>query len=189
MSIEAIIARYGVIAVFAGAGFEGETAAVAGGMLAHQGYFALPAAMAAAAAGSFTADQLFFLLGRRFREHRWVTAVRKRPTFARAIELLERYPRSFVFSFRFVYGFRTVSPVAIGTSAVPARTFVLMNLIAAIVWGTLFVGLGYLFGHAVFVLLGRMHGKRHVMLLAAAGVIVVIGAVQAIRWWQARRAP
>src|SRR5690242_20928624 len=71
VSIEAIIARYGVVAVFAGAGFEGETAAVAGGLLAHQGYFALPSAMAAAAAGSLVADQIFFLLGRRFRAHRW----------------------------------------------------------------------------------------------------------------------
>ena len=189
VSIEAIIARYGVIAVFAGAGFEGETAAVAGGMLAHQGYFALPAAMAAAAAGSFFADQLFFLLGRRFREHRWVEAVRRRRAFSRAIELLERYPHAFVFSFRFVYGFRTVSPVAIGTSSVPARIFVVMNLIAAIVWGTLFVAIGYLFGHAVFVLLGRMHGKHHVMLLAAAGVAAVIATIHGIRWWQGRREP
>lgn len=187
MSIEAIIARYGVIAVFAGAGFEGETAAVAGGMLAHQGFFALPAAMAAAAAGSFTADQLFFLLGRRFRDHRWVAAMRGKNTFARALELLERYPHAFVFSFRFVYGFRTVSPVAIGTSKVPARTFVLMNLVAAIVWGTFFVALGYLFGHAVFVLLGRARGKHHVMLLAAAGVIAVIATIHGIRWWRGRR--
>jgi membrane protein DedA with SNARE-associated domain len=187
VSIEAIIARYGVIAVFAGAGFEGETAAVAGGMLAHQGYFALPAAMAAAVAGSFVADQLFFLLGRRFRDHRRVAAVRSKKTFARALDLLERYPHAFVFSFRFIYGFRTVSPVAIGTSGVSARTFVVMNLIAAVVWGILFVGLGYLFGHAVFVLLGRMRGKHHVMLLAAAGVAAVIATIHAIRWWQGRR--
>ncbi|MGN6277246.1 MAG: DedA family protein [Sphingomonas sp.] len=186
MSIEAIIARYGVVAVFAGAGFEGETAAVAGGLLAHQGYFALPAAMAAAAAGSCVADQLFFLLGRRFREHRWVRAVRQRSAFARALGLLERYPRAFVFAFRFIYGIRTVSPVAIGTSTVPARTFVVMNVIAAAVWGPLFVGLGYLFGHGIEAVLGRMQGKHHIVLLAVAAVVIAVGALQAIRWWRAR---
>lgn len=186
MSIEAIIARYGVVAVFAGAGFEGETAAVAGGLLAHQGYFALPAAMAAAAAGSCVADQLFFLLGRRFREHRWVRAVRQRPAFARAIGLLERYPRAFVFAFRFIYGIRTVSPVAIGTSSVPAQTFVVMNVVAAAVWGTLFVGLGYLFGHGIEAVIGRVHGLHHVVLIVVVALAMAVGVLQAFRWWRAR---
>ncbi|MGN6375465.1 MAG: DedA family protein [Sphingomonas sp.] len=189
MSIEAIIARYGVVAVFAGAGFEGETAAVAGGLLAHQGFFALPAAMVAAAAGSFVADQLFFLLGRRFRTHRWVTALHAKRAFTRAIALLEGYPRAFIFGFRFIYGIRTVSPVAIGTSGVPAQTFVVMNTIAAAVWGALFVGLGYVFGHGIETLLGRVPAKRHVMVLAIAGVVLLVACVQAIRWWRGRATP
>ena len=186
MPVEAIIARYGIVAVFAGAGFEGETAAIAGGLLAHQGYFTLPAAMVAAALGSFVADQLFFLLGRRFRERRWVRKAQQRPAFARALGLLERYPRAFVFAFRFIYGIRTVSPVAIGTSNVPTRTFIAMNAVAAAVWGPLFVGLGFLFGHAIEAAFGHVHGVRHVVLLAIVAAVIAIGAVQTIRRWRMR---
>ena len=37
MTIEALVARYGVVAIFLGAGVEGEAAVVTGGVLAHQG--------------------------------------------------------------------------------------------------------------------------------------------------------
>ena len=46
------------------------------------------------------------------------------------------------------YGLRAVAPVAIGTSRLPARLFVPFNMAAAIVWGSLFTGLGYLAGPA-----------------------------------------
>jgi membrane protein DedA with SNARE-associated domain len=187
MSVEAIIARYGLVAVFAGAGFEGETAAIAGGLLVHQGYFPLVPAMIAAALGSFVADQLFFLLGRRFRDHRRVAAIRRRAAFARAIDMLERYPRSFIFGFRFIYGIRTVSPIAIGTSRISSRKFLIVNAVAAAVWGPLFVGLGYLFGHAIETLLGRIAGK-HVLLIGAGAVLVLVAIVQGVRWSRTRAA-
>ena len=85
MTIEAIVAKYGLAALFAGAALEGEAAVVAGGVLAHQQYFPLWAAMIAAATGSFCADQAWFFAGRRMRDHRWVAAARARPAFARAL--------------------------------------------------------------------------------------------------------
>ena len=48
--------------------------------------------------------------------------------------MLERYPRGFIFVFRFIYGFRTISPIAIGTTAVPSRLFWIVNAAAAAVW-------------------------------------------------------
>ncbi len=41
----------------------------------------------------------------------------------------------FILAFRFIYGMRTVSPVIIGLSSVSARRFVVLNAVAAIVWG------------------------------------------------------
>ena len=136
MSIEAIIAKYGLLALFLGAGIEGETVVVAGGLLAHRGLVSLPGAMVATAAGSFVADQLFFSAGRYFRGRAWVRRVSAKPVFARALGLLERYPIGFIFAFRFIYGFRTISPVAIGTTQVPTRLFVIINAVAAVVWAS-----------------------------------------------------
>ena len=188
MTIEVIVARYGLAAVFAGAAIEGETVAVAAGLLAHERLFALPAAMAAAAAGSFAADQLFFLLGRRFRGARWVEAARRKAGFARAMRALERHPIGFIFAFRFIYGIRTISPIAIGTSKVPARTFLIVNLAAAIVWGAAFPAIGYVFGHGLWLLLGRIRPKPHLVLIAVGIALALIACIQVIRWRRDRAA-
>ena len=182
MSIEALVARWGVAAVFAGAAIEGETAVVAGGALAHRHLFPLAAAMAAAAAGSFLADQMWFQLGRRFSDHRWVRRARDKPTFAKALALVERHPIGFIFAFRFLYGLRTVSPIAIGTTDVSTRLFVAVNGISAIVWGVAFSALGYWLGHGLETLLGRVHPSvATVVWILAGAAAVTLAAFAAVR--------
>ena len=185
MTAEALLARYGLAAVFVGAGLEGETATVAGGLLAHEGYWPLWAAMVAAAAGSFVADQGFFLIGRRFQDHRRVRRLRERPGFARAMAAFERRPIGFIFFFRFLYGLRTISPIAIGTTQVSARTFMIVNAASAAVWAALFTGIGYLFGSEFESLMRSIRPHLH-WLLAAAVVIAAAGF--AWRAWHERRA-
>lgn len=181
MTIELLIARYGLIALFFGAGIEGEASVITGGVFAHRGLLSLPAAMAIAALGSFAADQLLFLLGRRYRDLRWVRRLHDKPTFARAIALIERYPSGFIFVFRFLYGLRTVSPVAIGTTKIAARRFFIINGLAALVWAVTFTTVGYLFGHALEALIGRW--------LTAANIAIGVGAIVAISVvvWLVRR--
>ncbi|KHA62952.1 MULTISPECIES: DedA family protein [unclassified Sphingomonas] len=187
MTIEALVARYGVVAIFLGAGVEGEAAVVTGGVLAHQGLVSLAGAMAAAVIGSFVADQLFFAGGRYFRESRPVAAIRRRSAYARAIDLLERYPRRFIFAYRFVYGIRTVSPIAIGTSRISQRVFLAVNLAAAIVWGCVFSAIGYAFGNVIEEMLGRIDTGR-LILLGAAALLLVGGGWFAWRKWRERSA-
>jgi membrane protein DedA with SNARE-associated domain len=186
MTIETIIAKYGLAALFIGAGLEGETVVVAGGLLSHKGLLPLPGAMAAAAAGSFVADQIFFSAGRYFRGKAWVKRQQQRPIFARALGLLERYPIGFIFAFRFIYGFRTISPIAIGTTRVETKLFLLINAIAAVVWGIVFTGIGYLFGHSFEKLIERLLPDKHAILIVGGAVVAVAAIVGAIHWWRTR---
>lgn len=187
MTIETFIADYGLAAVVLGAGLEGETAVVIGGLMAHQGLLPLSGVMVAAAVGSFVADQGFFTLGRRFRDSGWVRRLTARPAFAKALSTLETYPTAFILGFRFLYGLRTISPVAVGTSHVPVATFVPLNALAAAVWGVLFATIGYVFGEGFTELVGRVRLDRHTLLLVVAGVLVVGLMVQGVRRWRARR--
>lgn len=186
MTIEAIVARWGVAAVFAGAMLEGETAVIAGGLIAHQGLIAWPLAFGAAAIGSFLADQFFFAAGRRYRDRPLVQRWTQKRAFAKALQLLERYPVGFIFAFRFLYGFRTVSPVAIGTSQVPLATFVPLNAAAAVVWAALFTALGYWFGEAVTEVAGRLQPSRHTLLVGIAVLSGGFAIFQFVRWWRGR---
>ena len=143
MAIQALIIRFGLPAIFVGAGLEGETAVIAGGILAHQHLLWLPGVAIAAAAGSFVADQSFFLFGRHFRDNRRVQRILEKPVAHKALDRLERHPIAFILGFRFLYGLRTVSPIAVGTSDVRQSRFLLLNGVAATLWALLFTGVGY----------------------------------------------
>lgn len=190
LSIEAIVARYGIAAIALGAGLEGETAVVTGGILAHQGLVAWPAALVAAAIGSFLADQIFFTIGRRARDGRFVAKLRKRRVYARVNRLMERHPVGFIFAFRFLYGLRTISPLALGTSHVSTRLFVAVNAVSAACWAAIFTGIGYLFGEA-FQELAARYRPSLMHILMAAGLVMIAAA---LGWgtralWQRYREP
>lgn len=186
MTLESLVRQYGLVALFVGSGLEGEAAVVAGGLLAHQGLFSLAGACVAASGGSFLADQLWFAIGRRSRDHRWVRRVREKRAFSRALGWLERHPKSFIFAFRFIYGMRTVSPIAIGTSNVPARLFGPINAVAAVAWGCTFSVVGYVFGREFEAFAGRLRPHGHHVWYVAGGLVATGLVVGAIHWWRTR---
>ncbi len=171
MALDAIITRFGLPAILAGSGVEGEPFALAGGLLAHRHLVPLWAAMLAAATGACLVDHGWFVLGRRFRSNRRVRAIVDRPGFARSLALLEEHPIRFVLLFRFAYGLRAVAPVAIGTSRIPAHTFVLLDIAAAAIWGSLATWLGYRFGRLID---PWMH---HIGVLALIGAMLLLVTV------------
>lgn len=185
--LDQIISEYGLPGLLAGAAVEGETTVVIGGMMVHRGVLPLVPAIAAAAAGSFLSDQLFFILGRRFRDHAIVRRIQRKPAFAKALSTFERHPLLFVFAFRFLYGLRTVSPIAIGTTQLPARTFFLVNAAAALVWGAAFVCVGVFFGTAIEEAFGRIKSLTHV-LIGTGVVAFILWLVIAIVKWRRTRA-
>lgn len=187
MSIESFIAQYGLAAIFLGAAFEGETSVVTGGLLAHQHLLPLWGSAAAAVTGSFAADQLFFFAGRHYRDTKRVRRIAEKPAFAKALDTLDRHPTVFILGFRFLYGLRTISPIAIGTSHVPARTFMVLNAISATVWGVLFTILGYVFGDGLIELVDKVMPKQK---LVGVAILVAVAAlaIAGFRFWRRRRA-
>lgn len=188
MSAEAIIARYGLAALFLGAGLEGETVVVTGGLLAHRGLLPLAGAMVAAVLGSFTADQLLFLVGRRWRNHPRVRRIMQRPAFAKALAAFERRPTGFILGFRFLYGLRTISPIAIGTTSVAQRQYLALNAVAALVWGIGFTTAGYLFGDGLEALFHRYRPSGTTVVLAGLALTALVMIVARVRRWRRKNA-
>lgn len=180
MSIDALVARWGLAAVGAGAGIEGETAAVLGGLFADQGYWPLWGAVLAAAAGSFAVDQACFHAGRRAREHRWVAKLRRTKGYKTALTAFEKHPIGFIFAFRFLYGLRTVSPLAIGTSKIRTRTFLAANAAAALLWAAFFSGIGYMFGRAFRRWVGEL--TPYLPWVIGSAIVIVLIGIAARRW-------
>ena len=169
--MEHFLTSYGAIGVFLGAAFEGQTALVVGGVLARQHLLALWLVLASAAAGSGLLDHLLFVAGRRYRSSGLEVRAAQQPAFAKALQFIERFPNSYILVFRFIFGLRLASPIAIGVSQIPTWRFTLLNIAGALLWSGVFTGLGYVFGEAVERVFGRHAGC---WTLIAIGVLVAV---------------
>jgi len=159
VDIEGLIRSYGYAAVFCGTLFEGETVVVIAGFLSHRGYLQSPLVAAAAFAGSLLVDQFFFFLGRKRGRALLLTHPRWQPAADRAEVLLARHGTWLILGFRFLYGFRTVTPFVIGASRVSVGRFALLNAAGAALWAVAFTAGGYFFGRAMEAVLGDL--RRH----------------------------
>ena len=172
------IVDYGLWAVLGGTLLEGESVVVLAGFLSHQRLLHLPYVMLCAFAGSFIADQALFYLGRRYREHRYMRRVRAQPAFGKALALVDRYPHGFILALRFLYGLRTVGPVALGVSQVSSLRFLALNAIAAAICAPVMIPPAASTGQTIESLLGRLHGVETKLAVAA-----VIGIATWLAYW------
>lgn len=183
------LSTYGVAAIFAGCLAEGETFAVAGGFLAHQGVLRLPEAAIAVFAGAFLGDLGFFLAGRTLSKKAFVRRLSEHRAFARASELIARHPVMFILTNRYVYGLRTVGGLAAGMSGVGLPLFMVLNALSAAVWAALFVSIGWVFGLAAHQLIGHLFATHKVFVLSGLGGVFVLGAALFFVMRRNRRIP
>lgn len=186
-TLASLIARWGYAAVAVGVFFEGETILLVAGAMAHRDLLSLPGVVVAAFAGSLLGDQLWFHLGhrygRRFTERR--PSWRKRA--ARVEALLTRYGTFFVIAFRFMYGFRTITPIVLGVTGYSAARFTLLNAVGAALWAIAFSAAGYGLGAGLKGMLGRAtHVEELVLAALAAGVLLWLASL-AVRAARRRR--
>jgi membrane protein DedA with SNARE-associated domain len=185
--MEEFLRQYGAIGIFLGAGFEGQTAVIVGGILARQHILHLWLVLLSATAGSGVVDHLLFVAGRQFRTHRWVVRAQQQPAFARALGFIEKYPISYTLAFRFIFGLRVASPIAIGVTQVPTWRFTILNIAGAVIWATTFTMVGFIFGEAVHNLVGKGHHAGQWTLIAAGAIVAVVAVIWAIRYLLRRR--
>jgi membrane protein DedA with SNARE-associated domain len=172
-ALSELIRNYGYLAVLVGTFLEGETVLILGGFAAHMGLLELPWVMAAALTGSFTGDQLYYYIGRRFgpkiiaRRLSWQEGAEK------VYRHLRRHQNLLILSFRFFYGLRNVTPFAVGAAHISRARFFILNLTGAVIWSVVFAAAGYLSGEAFRLLLEDFrHYELYVLLgLLAAGAL------------------
>jgi membrane protein DedA with SNARE-associated domain len=149
-----LLGPYFYVVTFVWTALEGETFVIFAGWAAHKGLLDIRLLILFAWLGSFTGDQIYFLLGRRYGQRMLTRFPRWKPGVDRALDLLERYNTGFILSFRFIYGVRNFSSFAMGMSPLAWPRYCALNFIAAGVWACAFAGTGYLFGEVLNEMLG-----------------------------------
>jgi membrane protein DedA with SNARE-associated domain len=173
--LEYLIRTYGYWALLAGTFFEGETILMLGGLIAKLGYLDLSLVMVVAFIGSFSGDQFYFLVGRLkgaellARHPKWHGRVAKVHCYC------ERYQDLIMLGFRFVYGIRIMTPFVLAMSPkIKTGRFIIFNAIGAALWSAVVAGGGYLFGHALELVLNDIKHYEVWIMIGASAIGLVI---------------
>ncbi len=156
---------------------EGETIVIIAGIAAKDGTPKLWLVILAAFVGSLASDQMMFFLGR----YKGKAFIAKRPAWQRrsqkVLDILHRHQTLLILGFRFLYGLRNVTPLAIGMSKVSTQRFVILNVTGAAVWACTFACGGFLLGRAM----ESFFEKTEHQLMILAGVVSVVLVLWLIR--------
>lgn len=174
MDYERFIIEYGYWALVAGIVVEGETVLVIAGFAAHRQYLHLIPVILVAFAGSLLLDQSFFLLGR----YKAVDLLKRKPAWKPYLEriqrTLEKHPDALAIGFRFFYGFRMLTPFAVGyMSGIKFHRFLFLNALGALAWSVVFTFAGFLFGRALTILFDEIKSYEHWVILG----LLIAGAL------------
>ncbi len=153
---------------------EGETGLVMAGILSHTGDMNLWLSILTATLGGFTGDSIYFFIGRWNRKYVYRKFKKQRRKFALAHILLKKYGWLIIFIQRYLYGMRTIIPIAIGMTRYPSSKFLIINFISAAVWAAVTILLAYSFGEEILHLLHFLKNYWYIALpigaLSALGV-------------------
>ncbi|HIE35250.1 MAG TPA: DedA family protein [Campylobacterales bacterium] len=144
---------YGYVILFIWSVLEGETGLVMAGIMSHTGDMSLPVAIAVASLGGFVGDQIYFYMGRFNKKYIHKQLINQRRKFALAHLLLKKYGWPIIFVQRYLYGLRTVIPMAIGLTRYDAKKFAFINFVSAIIWASATIIPAYIFGEELLKIL------------------------------------
>jgi membrane protein DedA with SNARE-associated domain len=157
--------RWFYLITFIWTALEGETFVIFAGSFAAQGLIDPVLLLLSAWLGSFSGDQVYFFIGRRFGGQLLRRYPHWRHSVDTALAFLRRYSTGFILTFRFTYGIRNFSSFAMGMSGLAWMRFLKLNFLAAGIWALTFVGAGYL--------LGQMFGKALAGFADSFGIIML----------------
>jgi membrane protein DedA with SNARE-associated domain len=166
--------EYGYIVLFGWSILEGEMGLIMAGIMSHTGDMNIIIAIIVGALGGFVGDQIYFYIGRYNKRYIHDKLRSQRRKFAIAHLLLKKYGWPLIFVQRYMYGMRTVIPLAIGITKYSARDFAIINLVSAFFWASLTIIPAYYFGEQLLALLAWIKGHFY---LAIPFVITIFLSV------------
>lgn len=147
--MEEFIREWGYIALFLysfGGGFVG---LVIAGVLSYAGDLNLVVSIMVAASSNFLGDQFLFYMARTNKAYANDTMKKYGRKVALTHLLMRRYGSTVVFIQKYIYGIKTLIPLAMGLTKYSFKKFTVMNALATVVWATLVGYISFLMGEVI----------------------------------------
>ncbi|EQB40021.1 membrane protein [Sulfurimonas hongkongensis] len=153
------LATYGYIGLFLYSLGGGFVAIIGAGVLSFLGEMDLSLSILIAFVANSLGDFLLFYMAR-YQKSMMMDGLRKhRRKLALAHVLMKKYGSSIIFLQKFVYGIKTLIPIAIGLTKYEFRKFAILNVLSAAVWALAF-GLGSYYSGSVLVKVASFIGEK-----------------------------
>jgi len=178
------LVTYGYIGLFLYSLGGGFIALMAAAVLASQGKMDLGLAMGIAFVANFVGDTLLFYMAR-YHKSEMMNYLRKhRRKLALSHLLMKKHGRWVIYMQKFVYGIKTLIPLAIGITKFPFGKFTLHNFVATIIW-TAVIGFGsYLAGNVLMSAYEAVADKPY---LAPIILVVIGGSIWFYMSWATKK--
>jgi len=168
------------IVIFLGIFLEGEMIMISSIIAAHHGHLNIWLVIVIGILGTYSSDCFYFFLGRK-KGKDWLNKKPKIKNKADKInKKLERHPIVIFISYRFLYGFRTIAPLVIGTSKTKTSIFLFISAVTTLLWAITYSSIGYLFGEVIKSELGYIeHIEKYIIgfLFLIAIIFIVINRI------------
>ena len=167
------------LGILAGIFFEGEMTMISSVIVGQKGYLNLSIVIALGITGTIASDVVYFFLGKK-KGRVWLTKHPKYEKKAQSIfKKLNKAPLTVFISYRFLYGFRTVAPIIIGTSKISTKKFLTLSIISTLIWATTYSLLAYYLGDLIEEELSHIqHIEKYII-----GGLVLLGITLLIFRW------
>jgi membrane protein DedA with SNARE-associated domain len=133
----ASLSTYGYVVLFLYSLGGGFVALVAAGVLSYAGKMDIATSIIIATVANFLGDMLLFYLARYNKEMFGPYLKKQRRKIAYSTILMKKYGNLIIFFQKFVYGIKTLIPIAIGLTSYSFTTFGIYNAISSVIWGLL----------------------------------------------------
>ena len=167
--MQAFFIKYGLIAVFVGAMFEGDLVIPTAGAMASFGYYSVFTVGIVCIVGMFAGDCFWYWLGRLFGERLSGTRLYKR-AMPKAEKFASKMGVWQIAAARFIWGIRMATMVFWGFKRLNFWVFAGIDLLACAVFGTILTALGYYFSRGLKHIVGEVEQFQFI----AFGAVLVI---------------
>lgn len=169
-----LLAEYGYILLFLyslGGGFVG---LVAAGTMSHTGHLDITTSILVAMTANFLGDMLLFYLARYNKAEVWPYFKKHRRKLALSHLLMRRHGSKIILFQKFVYGIKTMVPLAIGFTKYGLTRFAVYNALSTVVWALTIGLVSFYLGEYVLLLFEAASEKPY---LVPVFVFIILGSV------------
>jgi membrane protein DedA with SNARE-associated domain len=148
--MEDLIKDWGYIVLFLYSFGGGFLALAVAGVLSYSGDLNIYIALIVAGTSNFIGDQFLFFLARNNKAYAKQMMGKHQRKIALAHLMMRKYGSIVVFLQKYIYGIKTLIPLAMGLTKYDAKKFTFYNILATTIWTIVIGGISYMLGELVY---------------------------------------